>query len=318
MAHVSLPVCSGTAEFHGAEPGIRDESSDEEIFITLNNLGIVKKRDGVYTPTIAGILLFGKRPQNLLPQSKIKIDIISKENDKWEHIEDLEGTVYDQIDLFENFIKRNIKKTAKISGFRRIEEPQFPILVLREAIVNALVHRDYGDTTASTLVRIKDDNITIINPGGIIPPLTLETILSGHFNPRTRNEVVAEAILKYGYMERRGRGLLSIRNLMRTSLLPEPKFIEDGGSFVIELKSREMESFDKKICIPEEIWKDLKLDEYQRRILSIIETKGKAKLRDFEEGLGKTRGAFYKKIDFLLEENIIQRNPPKPLKSPNA
>lgn len=292
------------------------EENDE--FRILNNLGIIKKDGDKYTPTIAGILLFGKNPQMFLPQAKIKIDIKNDDEEEWTYIDDLEGTIFDQIKSFKNLINANVKKSARIIGFRRVEEPEFPLVALRETIVNALVHRDYGDKTAAILVRIKKDSIAISNPGGIIPPLTLENILSGYFNPRTRNEVIAEAVLRSGFMERRGRGLSLILKLMKEKFLPEPKFIEESGSFNVELRAKEIEPIKEKVIIPEEIWKALNIDQDQRKILEVIEIQEKAKLTDFERALHKTRGAFNKKISYLLNHNIIERNPRRPLKSPKA
>lgn len=293
-------------------------SPGEELRI-LHNIGVLRAKNKHYIPTIAGILLFGKNPQIFLPQAKIKADVkFDESSEKWNDIADLEGTIFEQIESFKKFIKRNVRHSAKIVGFKRIEKPQFPLGVLREAIINALAHRDYGDATAATIVKIRKDRIIISNPGSIIPPLTLEVILGGHFTPRTRNEIIAEAILKSGYMERRGRGLWMIQHLMRKNSLPAPEFKEGPEGFSVIFNAQEAIRAKKRIIIPDEVWKGLKLDRDQKRILEVIEKIEKAQLKDLERGLKKTRGAFNKKLDYLLDVQIIQRHPSRPQKSPKA
>lgn len=294
-------------------------SSLEDHLKVLHNIGILKIKNQNYIPTIAGILLFGKSPQIFLPQAKIKADVkLDESSEKWDDIAEIGGTIFEQITSSEKFIRRNSRISAKIVGFKRIEEPQFPLAALREAIINALVHRDYGDTTATTIVKIRKDEVIISNPGSIIPPLTLEVVLGGHFTPRTRNEIIAETILKLGYMERRGRGLWLIQHLMNKSSLPEPKFKEEAGSFSMTLNTKEIITIKKQIIIPDEIWESIKLDEDQKKILEVVEKVEKARFKDFERVLKKTRGAFNKKLEYLLDTKIIQRHPPKPEKSPKA
>lgn len=291
------------------------EVSREDDLRILNNIGIITKAK---IPTIAGILLFGKSPQRFFPQAVIKADVKFMDDNKgWDDIGNIGGTILDQIESFEIFAKRNMPTIAKIRGFKRVEDLQFSLAILREIVVNALVHRDYSDTSAAITLNIRKNKFVVLNPGGIMPPLSLETILTGYFTPRTRNEVIAGAVLGAGYMERRGNGL----RLIQSSAKKEGylhKFKEGDGSFGVIIETDVEEDVAQPFFIPDKVWMELSLDKDQKRMLRIIEKEEKVRLGDLEKGLGKTRGAFNEKLNYLLDKEVVQRYPARPQKSPKA
>ena len=107
-----------------------------------------------------------------------------------------------------------------------------PEKALREAIVNAVVHRDYAITGSRVLLEVFSDRIDVTSPGTLPNQMRVENVRSGG-NPRSRNELMANAILVARLMEQRGRGWPVMRRAMREFNATEPKIEQDeGGKFV--------------------------------------------------------------------------------------
>ncbi|PIV70318.1 MAG: hypothetical protein COS08_00875, partial [Euryarchaeota archaeon CG01_land_8_20_14_3_00_38_12] len=148
----------------------RNVDADPETPITevLERLKLIK--DGKLTN--ASILLFGKNPQKFFLQARIRcarfkgttaVDFIDMKL--------IDGNIIDQVDKAENFVLSHIKKAAKIVMFKREEVWEYPPDALREAIVNAVCHRDYF-ISGNIKIAIFDDRIEISNPGQLPEPLT--------------------------------------------------------------------------------------------------------------------------------------------------
>ena len=105
--------------------------------------------------------------------------------------------------------------------------PEYPINAVREAFINAIVHRDYTVKGDCITFYIYDDRIEIINPGKLLYPLTIET-LGVNENPKHRNENICNIFEKTKYMGHVGTGIKRMRREMDRANLPEPKFIENG------------------------------------------------------------------------------------------
>lgn len=289
------------------------EVASDEVEVALLNEGLLgKKANGIYKPTIAGLLLFGKKPQKFLPHAVIKAD--SKADDEkndWDDMQTLSGTIFDQIRDAESFIRRNIKVAAKIVGFRRIETPAIPLEAMREAIVNAVVHRDYHDTAAEIHLRVRDMNTSVLNPGGIMAPLTIELVMKGNFAPRSRNDTIALALIRMGgFMEKRGTGIMRIKRLMREAGLPEPEFLDEAGTFKVVFRTslkKDRSEIKKKIVIDEEEFNRLKLDESHLVILELIEREGAVGPSEIEKSLGKSRPFVINKLNELLTKEVLMR-----------
>ena len=133
----------------------------------LKRLGIYKKR--------ATALLFSD--DLIFPQATIKCGALR--NDEKIDEETIYGNIIEQVEKAVSFIKRNIKKTYKIEMLERKDIWEYPIEALREAIVNAVIHRDYF-MTSPTYIKIYEDKIIIQNPGELPPPLTVEMLKKEH------------------------------------------------------------------------------------------------------------------------------------------
>lgn len=298
---------------------LKDEPEKENVYTMFCKVGLLQKIENNFIPTIAGIMLFGKNPQVFFPNFIIKADIKEYDDDnEWTPL-DIKGTIQNQIIESIKIFNKYIKKKSKIIGYKRVEDDEYPQGALREALINAIAHRDYGNNSASISIQIRKNCIRIINPGGIMPPLTLKDVLSSEpFTPITRNPIIAQEILRNGFMERRGNGFLLIKKEIRRAGLPEPKFIEKDDFFCVEFSQPETENTTNKISIPDYVWEGIEIDQDSEKIIKLIEKNSRASLKDFELELKKTKGAFMKKVDYLLDNEIIERFPPKPKPSPKA
>lgn len=200
----------------------------------LSNLKLLK--DGKLT--IAGLLLFARNPQFRLPYALISA-VHFRGNEITEEFLDrkeLLGTLEQQITSAETWLKLRLPVAGKIVGFRRQDEHEIPPQVLREAIVNAVVHRDY--TIRSTIrIFVFDDRVEIVNPGRLPNTVTLDNIRLGFH--AARNPILVTFLSRLGHMSRVGTGIPRMIRLMREAGRPEPEFrVEDAQFRVVLARGR--------------------------------------------------------------------------------
>lgn len=190
----------------------------------LINTGImVEIADGVL-PTLAGILAFGKLPQRFFPSYEIRASAFAASSFDSDVVDqkDIQGQLPDMINGAISFVSRNIKNSSTIpDGVRRVDRLEYPIEAVREAVINAIAHRDYLISGAAIRLFIFDDRIELYSPGGLPNTLTLETMKYKQFS---RNQTLVSFLTGLGFMERRGKGIFRMINLMREYNLPPPRF----------------------------------------------------------------------------------------------
>ncbi len=180
----------------------------------------------------AAIILFGKDPGRFYSSIYVRIgrfrdelDLIFQESEE-DNLINLYQNVLNQIN--HKFIIKNIT----FEGMHRIETPEYPIEAMREAILNALVHRNYMG--AHTQIRVYDDKITFWNEGDLPAPLTVESLKLPH-SSRPRNVLIADVCFKGGLIDAWGRGTIKIIDACLEAGLPEPEIIERDGGMLVTL-----------------------------------------------------------------------------------
>ncbi len=174
----------------------------------------------------AGALMFASKVEKFVPYAE-SIFASFKGTDK--------TNIYDRNDLRDDlliqfgeavaFFKKHLNVRSEIRGFDRFDIYEIPLDALREAVVNAIVHRDYRIKGTSIYVRIYDDRVEIENPGGLPDGITRRDF--GKSSVR-RNPIIADLFHRMGKVERMGSGIERMRELMRDAGLKEPVFEMDA------------------------------------------------------------------------------------------
>jgi ATP-dependent DNA helicase RecG len=183
------------------------------------------------TPTQAAVVLFGKNPLPQFPQCEIRLARFrGVTTDEFIDNRQFQGHAFLLLRHAEAFFDMHLPIASRIvpGRMRREDRPQYPPEALREAVVNALCHRDYSEAGASIGVAIFDDRLEVWSWGRLPGDLTPEKLRVDHESVR-RNELIAEVFYRRGYIEKWGRGTQKILRLCREAKLPEPDFLERGG-----------------------------------------------------------------------------------------
>jgi ATP-dependent DNA helicase RecG len=197
-------------------------------------------------PTVAAELLFGLYPQAFFPQLGIiavsvpgtEIGDTDIDGSRFIDNQRIEGTIPEMVDSALQFVRKNTRKKTIIDPEtgKRKDKTDYPMNSVREALLNALVHRDYSIHTEGMPVQLSifADRLEITNPGGLYGRLTLDTL--GKIQPDTRNPVLATALEVLDITENRYSGIPTIRKEMKEHGLPAPEFRNERGEFTICLR----------------------------------------------------------------------------------
>ena len=212
-----------------------DEEPQPPLEEDMRNAGLLAMSDGNLHPTLYGVMVFGRDPQNHPQTSNFFIqcaayagldratDVVS--------VADARGRLVDQINRAMGWC-RILGRREIYRGILRHDVPLIPDSALREALVNAVIHREYAITGSSVLFEIFSDRIDVTSPGTLPNHMEVESVRAGS-RPRSRNESMAHAMVVAKVMERRGRGWPLMRRTMREFNGTEPDIInEERGKFV--------------------------------------------------------------------------------------
>ena len=216
-------------------------------------------------PTNAAMLLFGREPQRFLPAAEIRcMHFHGTEIERpVPFYRIFQGNLFEQVDRAENFVRSVINRSV---GTRALSAQapvtyEIPPAVIREAIVNAVAHRDYT-SAAAVQVSVFADRVEVWNPGELIPPLTPAGLRVPH-SSIARNPRICEALFLARYIEKFGTGTLMMIRESRKHALPEPDFVQRGGEFVIALG---------RDWLTEKVIAEMKLNERQKKAIEHLRT----------------------------------------------
>jgi ATP-dependent DNA helicase RecG len=193
----------------------------------LETLRLVIKHQGRLVPTVGGVLLFGKQRAAVFPDAWIQCGrFIGKSKSRiFDHAE-----IYDHLPVavgrVMDFLKKHAMRGADLSQLHRRDVWSIPLSILRETVVNAVVHADYSQKGAPIRVSFFDDRIEIENPGILLPGLTFDDIRQGV--SKLRNRVIARVFKEIDLIEQWGSGILRIFEEAQQLGLPEPQMVEIG------------------------------------------------------------------------------------------
>ncbi|MEK6679089.1 MAG: ATP-binding protein [Nitrospirota bacterium] len=285
----------------------------------IKTLKVVKEEDGKLKPTNACLLFFGKNPTEYIPQNEIRIARFRGVT-RTEFIDskEIKGPIYKMLDEVELFFKRNTRLASKVVEFKRVDIPEYPYEAIREAVINAIAHRDYTYRWSPIMFSIFDDRIEVSSPGSLLPGLNIRS-LEGHH--ATRNKIICDIFHETKDMEKFGTGIGKMKRLLKEHGLSKPEFKEEGDFFVVKFYGPGDKILDLVPSIPKERQVDLRelgLNNRQIDALSLMVNEKKtftisqyirkfnvtdktARMdigglisKNFIEKIGQTKGAYFR------------------------
>ena len=218
---------------------LADNVSDNEI---LELMGVTS--DG--TPTLAGLMTFSKYPQTYFPQLCItavalpgtEMGETGTDGERFIDNKRITGAIPDMLEEAVEFVRTNSRtKTIIDDNGKRVDKNEYPIKAVREAILNALVHRDYSIYTENTPIRIEmyRDRMEVTNSGGLYGKISIDAL--GKVHPETRNAALANMLELLNITENRYSGIPTMRREFLNAGLPAPNFSVIHGEFKVIMRN---------------------------------------------------------------------------------
>ena len=215
----------------------------------LQQLGVLTDSGEV---TLAGLLTLGRYPQQFYPQLDITFAFYARpdreptaDGTRFLDSASVDGPMPVVLDEALNLIKRNMRYRAVIQSGGRADVPDYPDAALREALANALMHRDYSGLAQGTQVRVEmfPDRIEIESPGGLYGPVSTEALQSGEAISSSRNAALAKLLEDvvgsdgHAIAENRGSGIAAMQRALREAHLEPPEFDDQVRRFTVRFRN---------------------------------------------------------------------------------
>ena len=266
----------------------------------------VDEKSGEVSPTGDCILLFGNNPRDKFPQAavKAKVDYGGGEEPDTESFDDAIVLVPDQV---KEWAKKVIPESMDRSDFTREKVSHFPPDVIREAIINAIIHRDYSNRRAKVELEITPDKIEVRSPGEPISPNTLKNLQNFTAISQTRNPELAYIFNIMRLMEETGVGMDTYRTMREKYNLPLP-VIEYKKPYVIVTFPRTIEAVKNAYT-----GKNInQLTEAQIEGYEWIKIKGEVSRKEYAKHFGYDDKKAYRQLTRMKEFELIGDNGESP------
>jgi len=270
--------------------GFATTAEHEDILISLDAARRVKNRVVLCN---AGVLFFAKQPQSFIKESHISC-VRYRGRDRFNIIDrqELTGNPIEMIENAHAFVKRNIRVGYSFNdGARRQESFEYPIPAVREAIINAVMHRDYFYDASNIYISIYSDRLEIENPGGLYSGLTMDEL--GKRSVR-RNRLIADLLFRAGYVERVGSGIPRMRRTLEENKNP-PMEISATNFFSVVLYPR-IEQLD-----------EMNLSERQFRLYQLVIEKGTIKTAEAARLMAISEDTTLRELRTLIALGLIEK-----------
>ncbi|MCI7443132.1 MAG: putative DNA binding domain-containing protein [Clostridium sp.] len=211
------------------------DEEKEQVERLLINADILKELNGEKVCSVGGLLIFGKMPQRYLPQNGITFAHFNGSEISDELIDKkvIEGRIQDIAENTLTIIKNNILAPSVIKNLKRVEVEEYPKIVLREALVNSLVHRNYSIYGSKIRIFMFNDRIEFRSPGRLPNTVTTEKMKVGV--SFARNPFLVKYMENMRYIDQLGRGIPMIIKKMKSITDIEPKLEEVGEEFILTI-----------------------------------------------------------------------------------
>jgi len=216
-----------------ARAGIEDAVASPAFRHRLTRQGLLQESDGRLTPTGFGVLLFGQEPRVAMHQAGLLGTIHYP--DGTEETRDFDQPLVLIPDLVEEWLRNKLPSVISRGQMRREDVPALPFTMVREAVVNALIHRDYDIEGAKCQLIVDEHTVVVMSPGPPPPPITVEQLQSFNAPMLSRNPGLHYVFARMELAEERGLGIKSLKAQAEQAGLPLPKYAFNNPYLVLTL-----------------------------------------------------------------------------------
>lgn len=287
-------------EEYRTRAGILDDINSEAFIHRLLQQGLLKHQDGKLIPTGFGFLLFGEEPRRMIHHAGLLGTIYYP--DGKEEPRDFDEPLVLIPDLVEEWLKNKLPSVINRSQMRRKELPVLPFEIVREGLVNALIHRDYDITGAKCQIIVTENTISIKSPGEPLPPVTLKQLQSFSAPMLSRNPLLHYVFARMEMAEERGFGIRSLKNHAEKLKLPLPTYSFENPYIVLTLY-RSPES--AILAIRSDILEAMNSDE--RTAWKFVVTKDVVTSTQLMKHMGIEERKAQRIIKKLMDANLLRR-----------
>ena len=287
-------------EIYRQKAGIADAVGSDGFNRRLLRQGVLKREKGVLVPTGFGFISFGREPRTMMQQAGL-LGIIHYATGDKERREFDEPAVMIP-DLLEQWLKDKLPNVFVRDKAHRQERQALPFEMVREAVANALIHRDYGIEGAKCQILITEDTVTVQSPGRPPPPITLEQLQDFSAPMLSRNPELHFIFARMGMAEEQGLGLASLRDQAKELSLPLPKY-KWGDPYLFLTLYRSAEGATKSLG--DDIIKALSKSE--RKGWQWLAARGKAKSGEYAEAMGVEARTARRHLGHFEELGLVTR-----------
>jgi ATP-dependent DNA helicase RecG len=262
--------------------------------------GCIQRQGRKIKPTYAGLLLFGKQPQRWVRGAEVIAarfngldmdDVFTRQT--------ISHTLPEQIRRAELFINENASQRSRVGSWQRSDESPYPAGVLREAVVNAIAHRDYRLTGNQVRILMFSDRVEVRSPGTLPGHITLKNLLHERYS---RNEAIVQVLSDMGFIERLGYGIDRMVRTMKERGHQPPRFEETDAGFMVTLYAK------ASLSSPESLLPMPAQNQRVEKMLAFLKANGRITNREYQD-LCPDMSAESLRRDFvdMVERGVIMR-----------
>jgi ATP-dependent DNA helicase RecG len=234
-----------------------------------------------FVPTNAGLLLFGKDVERFFPQCEVTLVRYRGREMSDEFLrEDVRDTLVEAVRRAEMWLLEHMRKGSRMIGLERQDWVQFPQGAVREALVNAVAHRDYTVRGEGIRIALFGDRMECYSPGRLPGHVTLQNIVEERFS---RNETLVQVLADYGLIERLGYGIDRMLRQMADAGLPPPEFRETAAGFLVLLRGQAGDDRSDVAAVDTGEWRRMGLNERQIAALLHLAEQRRITNRDLQD-----------------------------------
>ena len=306
-------------------------------------------KEGVLRPTLAGIMALGSYPQQFFPRAKVSFLVVpglskadlSPEGERFIDSRFIEGPIPYLIDETLYHVRRNMRISSRIEGAFRTDTEEYPEVAVREALANALMHRDYSPEGLGSQVQVNmyDDRIEIMNPGGLYGPVTVGTlgmlgeaaarnqVLAGileatPYSPGSDQGEVSSARFQPEYVvENKGTGFYQIRTALDQAGMEPPAAYDHISTFQLLIYKKQPQAADaEEGCISSEValgadsaegvaaWLGAgRPSAVEYAVIELLGEEETVRAEDVVRRTGKSRATVNRLLNRLISQGLVER-----------